>query len=169
MTERKPPDMSFESWVERQIQEAVDRGEFDNLPGTGKPLPGAGGGSGIDEDWWLRGYLAREGVSSDALRPESLLLRKQIELLPETVRSLDTEEEVRAVVARVNGKVMEFWRSSAGPQVPVRLANADAVVEQWQAAQSAPPPAPPVAPARPAAAVRAPWWRRLFSGPASSR
>ena len=34
--------MSFhESWVEKQIREAQERGEFDNLPGAGKPLSGA--------------------------------------------------------------------------------------------------------------------------------
>jgi DnaJ family protein C protein 28 len=27
-----------ESWIERKIREAQDRGEFDNLPGKGKPL-----------------------------------------------------------------------------------------------------------------------------------
>src|SRR6266508_1009114 len=91
MTERKPPDVPFESWVERQIREAVERGEFDNLPGSGRPLPVSGDG----EDWWLRGYLAREEVPTDALLPASLQLRKEIELLPVTVRDLGTEEEVR--------------------------------------------------------------------------
>jgi hypothetical protein len=36
MTERKPPGVSFESWVEKQIREAADRGEFDNLPGASR-------------------------------------------------------------------------------------------------------------------------------------
>jgi hypothetical protein len=38
MTERKPPGMSFESWVDKQIREATERGEFDGLPGAGKPI-----------------------------------------------------------------------------------------------------------------------------------
>ncbi|SMC89901.1 DUF1992 domain-containing protein [Lentzea albidocapillata] len=42
MTQRKPPGMGFESWIDRQIREAQERGEFDNLPSAGKPLPGAG-------------------------------------------------------------------------------------------------------------------------------
>jgi Domain of unknown function (DUF1992) len=42
MTERKPPDLSFTSWIDRQINEAAERGAFDNLPGAGKPLPDAG-------------------------------------------------------------------------------------------------------------------------------
>jgi hypothetical protein len=39
MTERKPPDLSFTSWIDRRINEAAERGAFDNLPGAGKPLP----------------------------------------------------------------------------------------------------------------------------------
>ncbi|GAT83553.1 molecular chaperone DnaJ [Streptomyces sp. F-3] len=39
MTERKPPGIPFESWVDRQIREAQQRGEFDRLPGAGRPLP----------------------------------------------------------------------------------------------------------------------------------
>jgi hypothetical protein len=38
MTERKPARMDFDSWVDQQIREATERGEFDNLPGKGKPL-----------------------------------------------------------------------------------------------------------------------------------
>src|SRR5581483_547563 len=63
MTTRKPPGVSFESWVDKQIREAVDRGEFDNLPGTGKPLPDAG--EPDDENWWLKKYLRQEGVGGD--------------------------------------------------------------------------------------------------------
>jgi hypothetical protein len=39
MTERKPAGKSFTSWIDQQIQEAQDRGAFDDLPGTGKPSP----------------------------------------------------------------------------------------------------------------------------------
>jgi hypothetical protein len=39
MTERKPPGMSFETWVEHQISKGLERGDFDDLPGAGRPLP----------------------------------------------------------------------------------------------------------------------------------
>src|ERR671924_901972 len=55
MTERKPPETSFTSWVDQQIAEAEKRGAFDNLPGAGKPIPRRGG-----TDAWLRDYLRRE-------------------------------------------------------------------------------------------------------------
>ena len=34
--QRRPGD--WEKWVDQQIREAQERGEFDNLPGTGKPI-----------------------------------------------------------------------------------------------------------------------------------
>jgi hypothetical protein len=37
MTERKPARVSFESRVKREIAEAVRRGDFDDIPGAGKP------------------------------------------------------------------------------------------------------------------------------------
>jgi hypothetical protein len=72
VTERRPRGVRVESWVERQIREAEERGAFDNLPGAGKPLPGLG--KPHDEMWWIRQKMAREGVSADALLPESLKL-----------------------------------------------------------------------------------------------
>jgi hypothetical protein len=35
MTERKPPGVSFDGWVDKQIREAEQRGEFSELPGFG--------------------------------------------------------------------------------------------------------------------------------------
>ena len=93
MTERKPPGVSFESWVDKQIREAAERGEFDDLPGAGKPLPRAG--EADDENWWLRGFLSRNAVSGDGLLPPSMQLRKEVEQLPEVVRELPAEERVR--------------------------------------------------------------------------
>ena len=164
MTERKPPGVSFESWVDKQIREAVDRGDFDNLPGAGKPLPGAGGPD--DEDWWVKSYLHREGLPTEALLPTPLQLRKEIERLPETVHDLPSEQQVRDIVAKLNARIMDCWRSPSGSQMPVRLVNAETVVEQWRADRSA--AAQPTADGVPAGQAttedppprRARWWRR---------
>jgi len=43
--------------AERLIQEAMEAGEFDDLPGTGLPIPGAGRVD--DELWWIRSWLRR--------------------------------------------------------------------------------------------------------------
>ena len=42
-------------FVERMIEEAIARGEFDDLPGEGKPLPTDDVGPG----WWIRSYVER--------------------------------------------------------------------------------------------------------------
>ncbi len=38
---RRVPFRNFESWIDRQIRQAQERGDFDNLRGHGKPLPAA--------------------------------------------------------------------------------------------------------------------------------
>lgn len=48
----------FELEVDRVIREAVERGEFDDLPGVGKPIPGAG--ERDDEMWWVRNWVTRQ-------------------------------------------------------------------------------------------------------------
>ena len=104
MTERKPREMTFASWVDQQVSEAAERGAFDNLPGAGKPISRRGG-----TDAWLQDYLRREGVSADELLPTPLRLRKEIERLTETVQDLRSEDEVRAVVKGLNRRIVE-WR-----------------------------------------------------------
>jgi hypothetical protein len=55
----------FQAHVERLIREAMERGEFDDLPGEGKPLPDAG--THDDEYWWVRKWLARN--RADGAKP----------------------------------------------------------------------------------------------------
>lgn len=50
------PD-SIEPYADRLIREAMEAGRFDDLAGTGEPLPGAGRQD--DAGWWIRGWLAR--------------------------------------------------------------------------------------------------------------
>src|SRR5215475_15591627 len=102
MTDRKPADMTFTSWIDKQIAEATERGAFDNLPGAGKPIPHHG-----DEDAaqsWLREYLRKEGVSAEALLPAPLRLRKAIDRLTAAVPDLDSERAVREAVADKIGR-----------------------------------------------------------------
>ena len=59
----------FEDHVDRLIREAIERGEFDDLPGKGKPVPGAG--TKDDEFWWLRDWVKREIAKDDAGESEA--------------------------------------------------------------------------------------------------
>ena len=149
--------MNFESWLDKQIREGEQRGEFDNLPGKGKPLPDRG--ELRDPEWWARSYLAREGGPVDALLPESLQLRKEVERLADTVRDLPAERLVREHVAELNKRIVAWMRSPSGPHVRVGPVNADEVVAEWRAAK--PKPAPPQAVVAPEKKRR--WWQRRQS------
>lgn len=50
------PDAA-ETTADRLIREAMEGGQFDDLPGTGTPIPGAG--SVDDEGWWFRSWIER--------------------------------------------------------------------------------------------------------------
>ena len=52
------PEERWESVAERRIREAMERGDFDSLPGSGRPLPDAG--TPYDEMWWVKRWIERE-------------------------------------------------------------------------------------------------------------
>ena len=150
-----PPDR-YESAVEKAIREAQERGQFDNLPTSGKPLPGL---DGPDDDlWWVRNYVRREGLSGEEFLPESLLLRRQSERIDDTVAPLRTEQAVRDHVEDLNRQIRRARLVSSGPPVILRQLVADDVVARWQARQPSPATAPP--PEQPTARRRRTWWRR---------
>ena len=157
-----------EAWdaaVEAQIRGAVQRGEFDNLPGMGKPIPGRG--MPYDESWWIKSFLEREKLPGDLLLPTPLQLRRRIEQVPDEVRDLPTEQSVRDFVAQLNAQIVAWLRNPEGPRVAVRPVNTDEVVARWRAGRTRPEPAPPAAAATEPATVVAParrihrrWWSR---------
>ena len=146
MTERKPPQMGFTSWIDQQVADAERRGLFEDLPGAGKPLnlkPGA-----ADGDYgqaWLRDYARREGVAPEEMLPAPLRLRREIERLTETVGEFRSEAEIREVAADLNRRIVEWRRIPVGPPIHVRLVDADDLVTRWRAARAAKAasPAPP--------------------------
>jgi hypothetical protein len=156
MTERKPADLSFTSWIDQQIDEAAERGAFDNLPGAGKPLP-----KRTDDaaQAWLRDYLRREGVPGEELLPTPLRLRKEIERLTETVHELRSEQEVREVVANLNRQIIQWRRIPEGPPIYLPLVNEETLVRRWRDGQAAVPPPVPSPAAAPSPPPRR--WRRL--------
>lgn len=168
MTERRPAGVNFETWIDRQIRDAAERGEFDNLPGAGKPLPGAGRPD--DENWWLNDYLRREGVTGDTLLPPAVLLRREAEELPELVCRMRSEAAVREAVSDLNRRIVECLREPSDLRITVRPVNADRIVAQWRATRGPTAEAPAASgPAGGAPAVPEPepeppsrrrWWHR---------
>ena len=164
VTERKPPGVSFESWIDKQIRLAQERGDFDDLPGAGKPIPA---GDVDDELWWVKNYLRRENLPTDSLLPTPLQLRKEIERLPDTIRGIPSEQAVRDVVAQLNLQIVEWLRAPSGPRIPVSPVDADEVVATWRQQkqyvrkpqQAAPPKSQPEPVPDPPPAGRRWWWR----------
>jgi hypothetical protein len=145
----------FQSVVDAQIRAAEKRGAFDNLPGSGKPIPGL-----MDPDdpmWWIKGFIKREKVPTEMLLPPSLALRREIEKLPGTVGKLRSERAVREHLADLNERIRRWIQIPVGPQVPLAPVDADAVVARWMEHRRPAPP-PPAEPAPPAPRRR--WWRR---------
>lgn len=131
MTERKPPGVSWETWIDRQVREAQERGDFDGLPGAGKPLPDL---DRRDDDWWLKRMLQREGVT---VTPPTIAIRVEVEQALERAARAADETEVREVLGAVNEKVRRINRlGAAGPPSTVMPVDVEEVVARWRAGQA---------------------------------
>ena len=124
----------YESSVDRQLREAQERGEFDNLPGAGKPLPGAGGE--YDEDWWVKDWLRREG-GTEAVLPPTLAVRRERAEIERFVDRKTSERAVRDYVAALNEQIRKARVGLLdGPPTLLPPLDADAVVQGWRERRS---------------------------------
>ena len=115
-------------WVDLQVQKAIERGEFDDLPGAGKPLPP------LDDDpnWWLKKLIERERITG--VLPEALQLRKDdLELDAELDRH-SSERVVRELLEGFNTRVVNARRQlQGGPPVITPTRDVDVEVAAWRA------------------------------------
>ncbi|HEY5835702.1 DUF1992 domain-containing protein [Streptomyces sp.] len=131
MTERKPPGVTFESWVDQQIREAEERGDFADLPGVGKPLPSLD--TPYDELWWVKGKMRREGLS---FLPPTLVLRKEAEKAVAAVAEARSERQVRRIIREINAKIEEaIRRPPEGPPLNLGPFDVERVVAEWRERQ----------------------------------
>lgn len=117
-------------WVDLQVRRAMERGDFDDLPGAGKPIKGLGGTH--DPDWWVKGLIEREQITG--VLPPALALRKEDVELEGVLDRETTEEGVRRVVADFNRRIVEARRQlTGGPPVITPTRDEDAEVVAWRA------------------------------------
>ena len=153
MTERRPPGVPVHDWVRHQIEQAERRGLFEDLPLTGKPIPGLD--RERDPGDWLGGWVKRERIDVSALLPPSLALAKEVEDLPTRLSRERDERRVRELAADLDRRIRAaIARPQAGPPMRTRPLDVEAVVARWR--QTAPPatvrpPAPATLPRIPAA------------------
>jgi hypothetical protein len=113
-------------WVDLQVQRAIERGEFDDLPGKGKPLPP------MDDDpnWWLKKLIEREKIS---VLPEALQLRKDDAELDALLDRQGSERVVRELLETFNRRIVNARRQlQGGPPVITPLRDVDAEVAAWR-------------------------------------
>ena len=127
MTQRKPPEQSWESFVEEQIRQAQAEGEFENLRGFGRPIPGLD--DPHDENWWLREKLRRENLSA---LPPGLAIRVEVHQAREEIWTLADEAAVRRAVEAINVKIRAANFAHWGPPSTTMPLDADEVVAEWR-------------------------------------
>ena len=164
----------WESPVEKQIREAQERGEFDNLPGAGKPLDLSDSG---DPDWWVKRFAARENLDLGGALPGALALRKEAAGYPEALADVRTEANVREIIEDYNRRVLADRLRPAVGNLPPMLAktlDVDEMVDRWRSlrdevqererqARAERDAAQHAELAEHRAGGRTSWWRRLIS------
>jgi hypothetical protein len=131
------------SWVDQQIQQAQRQGAFENLQGAGRPLRDVD--TRADPDWWVRGLVEREKLDLSAALPGVLQLRREKAALPDTLRDLPDEAEVRARLEDFNERVLaDRRRPYVGPHPPPVVGRVDVeqMLQVWRAAREARPSPP---------------------------
>jgi Domain of unknown function (DUF1992) len=117
-------------YVDLQIKQAMDRGDFDNLPGAGKPIKGLG--TEHDPDWWVKQLIERERITG--VLPPALQLRKDDAELDARLDRHTAEAEVRRELEEFNARVMKArYTPVDGPPLVTMPRDVDAEVDAWRA------------------------------------
>jgi hypothetical protein len=127
----------WESPVEKQIREAQERGDFDNLPGAGKPLDLSDSG---DPDWWVKRFAERENIDLSGALPGALALRKEAAGYPDSLIDVRTEEQVREIIQDYNKRVLaDRLRPAVGnlPPLLAKTLDVDEMVQRWRPLRAA--------------------------------
>lgn len=132
-TARTPTAADRAAYVETVVQQAIRRGDFDDLPGAGKPLRL---GDAHDPDWWIRRKIQTEQLSG--LGPPALSLRVEHAELDARLDAMTREADVREHVEDFNRRVLEARRQLlGGPPVVTPTRDVDAEVAAWQERRTA--------------------------------
>jgi hypothetical protein len=121
-------------WVDMQIQQAMARGEFDDLPGAGKPIKNLG--TQHDPDWWVKQLIEREQITG--VLPAALQLRKDDAELDAKLDAHLVESEVRREVEEFNARVMKArYTPVDGPPLITQPRDVDETVAAWRERRAA--------------------------------
>lgn len=93
----KDPSL-WESLAERLVREAAERGEFDALAGSGRPIPGLN--RPCEPDWWAKQWLRRARLEDAADE-----LRRRIRNEVPRLRAMQDREAAGVLIAELNAAI----------------------------------------------------------------
>ena len=113
--------------ADMQVRKAIERGEFDDLPGAGKPLELP---EQHDPDWWFKSLAKREGLT---VLPPSVELRQADAALDRKLDGLASEDAVRREIEQFNARVIwARYQLPAGPPPITMPRDVEATVAAWE-------------------------------------
>ncbi|MGD0401337.1 MAG: DnaJ family domain-containing protein [Syntrophobacteraceae bacterium] len=101
---------AFDKIAEKKIREAIDNGEFDDLPGKGKPLR-------LEDDRHLPQdiRLAHKILKNADCLPPELELRKEIFTIEELLDGISDTKEKYKQIKKLNYLIMKLNMSRRSP------------------------------------------------------
>jgi len=93
----------FAKIAERRIREAMEKGEFDNLKGMGKPLD-------LSDESWIPEDLrmAYRILKNAGCLPAELELRKEVMNLRELINTIDNDQDRIKKIRELNFKLLKL-------------------------------------------------------------
>jgi hypothetical protein len=105
------------------------RGDFDDLPGAGKPIKSLG--TQHDPDWWVKQLIEREKITG--VLPPALQLRKDDAELDDRLDHHTAESEVRRIVEEFNDRVIRArYTPVDGPPLVTMPRDVESEVDAWR-------------------------------------
>ena len=117
----------WDAIVENRIREAYEAGEFDDLPGFGRPIEGL---DDRDPNWWIKRKLKAENLS---VLPAVLDARLARERTLEALAALPTESAVRQRLLRLNEQIRRALHAPQDvPPGDLALVDIEAALADWR-------------------------------------
>lgn len=92
----------FESLAERRIREAAERGEFDDLPGAGQPLPGLTGT--YEPNWWVKEWIRRTSLEETVAEVRNTIRSDlpKLKAFPDSPKTAQRLAELNEMIEALN-------------------------------------------------------------------
>ena len=123
MTGFPPAEPPSETWLEKQIREAMDETPIHLLPGSGEPIADLGGHD--SPDWWAKRFLERErAIERDRE------ISEQVKATLRFLWRLPDEAAVRSWVENTNQAIASLGHGSGS-----EVLDLDDILDRWRRAK----------------------------------